>query len=50
MVRLKQGWRDIRAMPEDVFWAYAGMADEMAKEESKAAKRAKNKSKRRRKW
>jgi hypothetical protein len=43
MLKFHQGWRDIEAMPEDVFWGYVGLADELFKQEQRASTKAKQK-------
>ncbi len=36
MLRFHQGWLDIEAMPENIFWAYVGLAIELDQQELKA--------------
>jgi hypothetical protein len=46
MLKFNQGWVDIEAMPEHVFWAYVGLADELNKQEQAAMQKAKAKGRR----
>ncbi len=43
MIKLNQGWQDIEAMPEDIFWAFVAVADEISRQERMALDRAKRK-------